>query len=401
MPTQELIWTGAAWEVIQGGKTTPLPDPTSSRDELGAYGTYTPTYADVGLLPGVPLSDYNNPTTAVFTLPPGGGVVENKIIYGIVIPNVDGGFWRFKNCQLVGPPIGYVVTYATALVQAWTPRAGSAATTFSNTGRLHFTDCEFRPRSPKLNLDGISGFGYTLERCLLTGGLVDCAGSFITTNKGTHVNNRILGCILERTAYGFPDYVNGSSGATVHSDGTHNDLIQHQGGDNLEIIGNVLDGSSYGYIPGSAPYPDYPWMVGRWNAGACILLQNNTGAANCTVAGTKIKGNVTKGGGKWHVLIHANQSADFDNNRFSADVARRGVNTSLGGNYNGVHVLISSPGTSNVPGLTGATTGTNVALDGPGAGQPLTEVTGGAGLPSGRVWRTPLWPQGMTDASGN
>lgn len=384
--TDEGYWVARGFDPIddQGN----VVDLGNDRDSL-VYGTYKPSYATTGVIEGTELTPYNAPSVDTFTLPTTGGVIENKIIYGDMSPPSNGAYWEFRNCKIVGG--NHVPTSGSAMVVAYASRTGSTATTFTNTGRLRFIDCTFEPRRPSLNRDGITGFGFTLERCLITGGCIDCVGAFITTNKGTHCNVKIYGCLLEKTGYYYPDYTNGVSGATNHTDGTHNDLIQAQGGDNLEVIGNFLDATSYGYISGSQSYPDYPWMIDQGiGTGACILLQNNTGASNYTTANTKVTNNWLRGG-KFQAVFHDNTGAVYTGNQHYRFIASSGSSQTSGHNYNGWHGWVSSPSTSNIVGLQSNNT-TNVTYDNPSAGQAL--VQGTINGVNGYTWRVSNWSSG-------
>lgn len=365
----------------------PDPDPPtlppSTRDDL-IIGTYKPDAATTGVPSGTILKDYNSPTTDYFILPAGGGTIREKIVYGD-FRRSDAASWNFIKCKFVGGR--NKPTYASAICEAFRNIAGAgnaSATNFEGGARLNFVDCSFIPRTPADGRDGIKGWGYTLSRCYFGGGLIDCAGSFIDPSYGSHVNNKILGCLMEGTGYIYPD--------RDHSDGSHNDLIQHQGGDGLHVIGNNLNHNKAIYVPGSQPYPAYPWMIDKeFGAGAGILLQNNTGAANNTAAKTIITDNYFSGG-KFQAVFHANMRAQFFRNKFSPWVARRG--SLAGSNFNGWHVWISSPSNSDIQGMQTNNT-TNVTASGPRAGQLLVPVSlsGVAGL----TWRTPNWPDNTYD----
>jgi hypothetical protein len=392
MPLQTLLWNGAEFVTISGGKTNPLPPPPSgsTRDELGEYGTYKPTYADVGLVSAAILSPHNSPNVDTYLLPPGGGKISNRIVYGDIVPNSDGAKWWFENCLNVGG--NHAPGSDVGIFTGFKNRAGSNVAAWTDTGNVHFTDCEFRPRRRVIGRNGAVGHNFTLERCLVTGGTVDAVSSHTmsgSTNVGTWAKVKVLGSILEKTAYTYPDTI-----TTTHSDGTHNDLWQHQGGDAIVAIGNWFNGAGDGYTSTSAAYPQFPWMPERWVAGAGLLVQANGSMAKTTAANSEVRDNWFNGG-KFHLVFHSGCEAQLSGNKHSVDVARRGPNTSLGSNYNGVAIWISA-GDGSFPGINGGMTSTT--LDGPYAGQPLvqTSLSGWTGV----AYSTPNWPAGMTDASG-
>lgn len=385
------LWVARGYPSVDNSGLPPNNNEGNPRDNL-VYGTYKPTYSLVGPRAGIPLTNYNSPSTTTLTLPAGGGVIENKVIYGDLVAHSDGKKWTIKNCLLRGG--SHAPASDVGLITCFKQRVGSNTTTWSDDGVIHLIDCELRPQRPANGRNGAVGHNFIIERCLFTGGMVDCVSTHVksgSTTVGTWAKVKVLGSILEKTAYTFPDLI-----TTTHTDGTHNDLWQHQGGDAIVSIGNWFNGVGGGYTAESQAYPDYPWMPDRWVTGGGLLVQSNGGMAKTTAANTFVTDNWFNGG-KFHLVWHSGCNATLSGNKHTVDVAMRGANGALGSNYNGSQIWVSA-GTGGLVGI--ETSMTSTAIDGPGAGQPLEEFTGRPGTLSGRVWKTPYWPQGMTDASG-
>jgi hypothetical protein len=268
-PVTQYIYDGKKWqdEVSTSRTHVAAVKTAASRDSL-VYGSYEPSASTTGVLPGTVLTDYNSPTVNTLTLP-AGTVIENKRIYGDIKP---GGAVTLRNCLLVGG--NHVPSGASAIVDCNGLRTGR--------DRIELTDCTLLPRHPSRNRDGIVGHHYNAFRCDISQ-TIDGLGIFITTDKGTSASVTALGNYIHDLVYFYPDYRNGVSGATWHSDGSHNDCIQIQGGLNIWIKGNRLEATSH-LGQGSQGNPDKPWLPGTTalasgNAnGACATIQDNTGA---------------------------------------------------------------------------------------------------------------------------
>jgi len=90
-------------------------------------------------------------------------------------------------------------------------------------------DSEIRPSHPSITLDGINGANFTLRR-------VEVAGGVDTVH--IHGNNaRVESSWLHGTNY-FSLGANGDGGPT------HNDGVQVLGGDNTQIVGNLIEGAN-------------------------------------------------------------------------------------------------------------------------------------------------------------
>lgn len=306
---------------------------------------------------GPALTPYNASTVDTFTLPSGGGVIEDAIIYGDLKPPASGATWTLRRCLLVGG--NHVPSGASAVVDCNGARTGSNDTTNNDVGRIILEQCEIAPRRPSLNRDGIVGHKFSLINCLVQN-TVDAVGAFITSNKGTHANVKIIGNKLANLGYGYPDYINGVSGAAQHTDGTHDDTIQLQGGGNVEISFNLLIASTLAAFAGSGTNPDKPWLIpGGWSNGACIVIQDNTGVGTFTKANTIIRGN-RMAGGLAHINIKPGVAFTLDRNEHFRD-------TAIGTGHSGYWIRFDQQSTNDVDGLA-----TEVWIDGPYAGQILT-----------------------------
>lgn len=311
-----------------------------SRDAL-VYGTYEPTHSQVGItVPADQLVEYNSPSDNAVTIP-GGASIAGKIIYGDI---TFAGAALLKNCLLVGG--NHAPTSATGVLRCINTRTGQAV----------LIDCTIKPRRESNFRDCALGRQYKLERCHLVGGVDGCG---IYANGPADVE--VLGCLIEDLVYVYPD--------GGHTDGTHNDCIQIQGGQRIRIIGNSLRGTSHA-LPGTGANPVNPWLLeGGWSNGACVIVQNNVGAGGTLDGTVVVEGNWLRGGRLHTSVQDSGNNWVYRNNRHYYDVA---VNPEGSRWWIGIESRSKS---SNVTGLTAGgqvANTTNVFVDGPMAGRPLT-----------------------------
>lgn len=309
----------------------PTPQPTG-RDAL-VYGTYRPDETTTGVLPGTVLTDYaaTPQSTNTYTFP-GATTVTDKIIYGDVRPPTNGGIVILKNCLLVGG--NHVPSSASAVVDCKGARPG--------TGRMVLIDCTIKPRRPALNRDCIAGHKFNIYRSDLSHG-VDGIGAFILSSNGTSTSVEAFGNYIHDLVYFYPDYNNGVSGATVHTDGTHNDGIQVQGGTNIDIFGNWIRSTSF-LGAGSGTNPDKPWLLSgatKWINGAGVIIQKQSVTAPLDET-VKLRKNWIEGG-----LSTVNMKPG----RYTVEeniISRR---TALGSGHSRYYLRGDSRGTTTVIGL--------------------------------------------------
>ena len=195
--------------------------------------------------------------------------LRDKLVYGDMRPPTGQTVPIFiLNSKLVGG--AHIPTGDDGVVNcASSNRTGSAA-------RVTLVDCEIAPRRPAIGRDGIRGRAF------------ECAPLQHSQCGGRHRHLRHhpaghgqCGCDGEGqldpqpVRYTYPD-----TRTPSHTDGTHNDCIQHQGGRNVQIIGNSLHGTTTAadVTPGSGTNPQDPWLVPNgWATGSCLIIQNNTG----------------------------------------------------------------------------------------------------------------------------
>lgn len=359
MPRAVYRYAGAAW--VRRGNPSIGGRPTN-------YGEYAPDETNTGLLVAdyTHLDEYNSPATTSVTLTPG-QELDGKIIYGKVLPPATVGA-ELSGCRLFGSP-----TALTSGNDAVLSMTGSA-----RTGLVKLYDCEIAPQVESAGRNCALGWQYELHRCYLHGG-EDLAGLYNTT--GTDTNGKVLGCLLEDMGFTYPD--------RDHPDGSHCDGIQIQGGRYIEVIGNTIRGTAH-YMAGSGKYypthttqdlGDWPLEEDGINPGACIIVNGNVAAVDSTV---KINQNYLHYG-KSQLLIKSQANAfQAIGNRFSyVDAPAKHVN---GDSVGGVSLTFTanpywlrfdgiSAYSPNVDGLTSGgvlANTTNVWLDGPNAGVPLT-----------------------------
>lgn len=314
-------------------------------------GTYQPGDATTGLIPGRTLTEWNAPSTNNVTWS-AAGTFEDLIIYGDVkFTNTADAI--FNNCKFVGGT--HTPSGASGVIDCNASRSG--------TGRAVLTDCEIIPRTPARNRDCIVGHRYSLTRCKLQKG-VDGIGIFKNAaNSSADVD--VISCWVSNLTYWYPDYQNGVSGATWHTDGTHNDCIQIQGGKNIHVQGNYLEGTST-LGTGSGTNPDKPWALAsaslsqRWNNGSGLIIQNNVGAPTdntVIIEDNWFYGTLT------HLNVKPNMVFVYRNNHHYRTT---GIN-SVTPKWSGYWIRMDD----HTPAITGL--GTNTWVDGPYAGAPLAE----------------------------
>lgn len=230
--------------------------PPHTRDSL-TYGGYEPDSSTTGIIPGTVLSDYN-PTTAETVIIPNGATITSKRIYGII---TFAGDAFLNNCRLYGGT-RTITSGNTAVVNCNNTRTGIGV----------LQDCEIAPRVQTNGLDGILGKQFEAYRCHISGG-VDGVGIYTTSTSSPSAKAKVVGSLIEDLTYVYPDTITPS-----HTDGTHNDCIQIQGGKDILIKGNSLRGTSHA-LAGTGTNPVKPWLIGLgYCNGSCVIVQNNTGA---------------------------------------------------------------------------------------------------------------------------
>ncbi len=235
--------------------------PGSSRSDL-VIGEYKPDALTTGVLPGTVLTDYNASSVDSFTISQAGTIIQNKRIYGDI--HINAANVVIRNCELVGGN--------------HTPSGASGVVDCNGSGVYNalIEDCDIVPRKISRNRDGIVGHEYTARRNHVRN-TIDGFGVFNKAGVSVSANVSLEGNYVHDLAYFYPDWRNGVSGSTWHSDGSHNDCVQIQGGANIHVIGNNLTATSIAG-PGTGANPDKPWLIGTGNAnGAAIIIQKNVG----------------------------------------------------------------------------------------------------------------------------
>ncbi|MGW9402467.1 right-handed parallel beta-helix repeat-containing protein [Arthrobacter sp. NPDC055585] len=230
--------SGAAMTVSESGTAL------QSR-AVPAPGTYKPSAATTGVIPGTKLAKYNT-AGADLVITKDNTVLENLEIYGDV--KVRANNVTIRNSVLRGG--AHAPGNATAIVDA----------TSAKVKNLKVVDSTIKPQRPHAYRDGITGHDYTAVRNNISG-----------TNDGLGIFNRPGGPVAANVvaegnyihSLTYFDY------SPVHRDGTHNDGIQVQGGQNIRIKGNTVVANVV-IGKGSGPGVYTP------HGGLGIMLQQNT-----------------------------------------------------------------------------------------------------------------------------
>lgn len=253
-----------------------------------------PGNGTVGVRPGITLTSYSGD----FTFTSNNQVVRNLDISGKV------SFAGYSGCLLEnciirgGVPAGYPSTlYLVGFFDA----GGRIAS--NNTMRF----CELRPSNPTVDVYGIGGWGWTVERCLIVD-VVDATNMHQSTTSGATVKGgKLYGSYLETLWY---------ASDPRQTDGTHNDGVQIFAGSSNEIIGNSFKHPDrHGNVVVFSPQSDgnlqdtkvnYNWFRGGYTQ--VSLWDSNNSFVD--VPGVQIIGNrhgVDAHGGsndhQWDILI--------------------------------------------------------------------------------------------------
>lgn len=309
-------------------KTTKVADRhtlivAGGRDAL-TYGQYLPVIGydaaggTCGLRDATALSNfYNSSSVNTVTFPnadyPSGSTISGKTVYGDI--TLATGIITFDNCDLPGGT--HVPTTNQSIVRGDNNRSGS-------TSIATFKDCRISPRTRALNRDCVRGNRLRIYRCEIKGGIDGLSGFALSSQNSGNANNEFCGNHITDLAYGYPDYDNGTSGATEHSDGTHNDCIALQGGTNQLVWGNYIGGYSTELAGNTHPLLTQPqWVVadGGWNNGGCIIVNEDAGTQTDNT--TIIKENWLSGGLS-QVNIKVNTTFMLQDNQHYRDVAQNG-----------------------------------------------------------------------------
>jgi len=276
---------------------------------------------NTGVLPTVPRCNWNAPGTAgKVAVPP--GEYEDLDFYGDCYPADPKGKYRFRNCWQHGG-LGHPANNL-GLFYCWNLTTGWAT----------FEDCTFAADFPSWYRDGIVGHRFTARRC-----------DIHSTNDGIGGNANgggiIEQCWIHDQLFWRQD--------PAHTDGTHNDPIQIQGGGPWTIRGNTLE-AFVSVAEGSTGTNPYPAPDGRFYGGSAIMLSEAKSLDK--LHDVLIDGNWLSGG---YAEINVNNNRGAGNvlsftlgdNRYGRDV-RNNVKTGIDKRW---ICLAPTGGTITIPGL--------------------------------------------------
>jgi hypothetical protein len=113
---------------------------------------------------------------------------------------------------------------------------GLITATHVNALDVRVYDCDIHNWYPNSYVDGIRGHHLTVERCEIKW-TVDGFGTFNNDGSTYLTDNHLKGNYVHDLCFVYPDIATPS-----HTDGTHNDCWQVQGGSGNESVGNWFDG---------------------------------------------------------------------------------------------------------------------------------------------------------------
>ncbi|WP_104091160.1 hypothetical protein [Arthrobacter sp. GMC3] len=238
------------------------PSASDSRDKL-VNGQYKPSTTTTGVIAGTALKPYNT-SGADLVITQDGTVLDGLEIWGDI--KVRAANVTIKNSRLHG---------GTAIPKSNT---GIVDANDARVKNLVVQDSTIIPQRPSYYRDGIVGHDYTALRNHIT-----------QTNDGLGIFNRPAGpAAANVVAKG--NYIHGLtywSNDPAHSDGSHNDGIQVQGGENILIAGNQIVGDVVAGAGSAQP------VRGAYTTTAMLLQQNVAKLKNVVVEENYIDGGLT------------------------------------------------------------------------------------------------------------
>lgn len=184
-----------------------------------------PTLFNSGLKAGTILSSYNGPTTITTN----SAVIENKIFNSVI--TIAAKNVVIRNCKQIASYTGL-------------GNGGLFTMTAEVCENILFENVSICPTTPGDRYNSLYGHDFTARNCHLKWG-VDGVG--VANKYGPRVNVNLLNNYFDEQAW-FSD----DRGA--HTDGTHNDHIQHHSGQGLWVVGNYFCGTRKAFL-GTAPTP--------------------------------------------------------------------------------------------------------------------------------------------------
>lgn len=233
------IWDSTTIALQRRGRSDILHEVVNDGFVLG---TTIPTVALAGVMTGTARTAYTGATTIIGSADPQNPLlIYSKNISQLI--TISSGHVRFLNCMFTGGP----GTFDTGQVNC---RAAGVQ-------RVTMERCSFNPAAPSYFLNAVIGHHMTLLRCHLQR-VVDGVGSY--NQYGPRTDNYVLGNLFEDCVRYDVD--------EAHVDGTHNDSVQHQGGEGLWVQGNMFNGYNF-YENGDTPADIFI------RTPQCVLVQEN------------------------------------------------------------------------------------------------------------------------------
>ncbi len=227
---------------LDNGGTVELIEPITD-DFNGGY--VKPDASNTGVKPGTTLTKRTGDVVVTVA----GTVIENLDIYGRVL--IRAANVVVRNCRVRG-------------TNSPASNTGLIDCNHTNVRNALIEDCLLTPDKATLWLDGVIGKEYTARRCHVYN-TVDGFGVYNATDRAAPVNVKIESCYVHDLSWYAKD--------PNHSNGpSHNDGIQVQGGSNVVIRGNNIQGY-FSKTAGDQNYPSNKLVQG-------VLIQPNLAPIN-------------------------------------------------------------------------------------------------------------------------
>lgn len=303
------VWHQDKWRAAQRSSTAYIPptgDDILRQNALAIRRANTNAAADlvagtnVGHLPEFdhPVHPMTPEGTLSWRLPNGGGVIRGYTLNGQILPPADNSEWIIEDYIHNGVPAQ--PGSAAACFQLFTKFGNSDQPGASPRMIIRDGTIDPLPENWFKLVDGIAGHGFKVERTVIRH-VIDGIGPVAPVN-GVNANAHMIECLIEGLLYTRHD--------GIHTDGSHNDCIQCQGGGNVYALRCELRTTHGGYTvetPDGTEHPTYPLLLSGGDAnGVGFLVQvNQTGVAvapagsivfdQCRVSHGKVGGVIKNG----------------------------------------------------------------------------------------------------------
>jgi len=231
-----------------------------TRPDTSQSGTYKPDGSTAGYIAGGTRTNHDSigpGQTGQFTLTTNSATYTNEDFYLDVF--VQANDVTFNNCRFYG-----------SAAHPTSNRGCVTLTGNANHSNVQFYDCLAEAQFPSYYRDGWVGNNYKAYRCEARS-VNDCWGAFSNPSGTGDCNVEIWQSYGHDMIFWLQD--------PAHTDGTHNDVVQYQGGSHFRLMGCNLIGNSSDSPSSTGPNPRAP----NSNGSTVTFNQNTHAASDCLI----------------------------------------------------------------------------------------------------------------------